>query len=54
VKVLFTNLKVKEERLESRFNRVTTNINPSIWMVVAGIECEGLKIGKGNIEDLED
>jgi len=27
-------------------------ITPSIWMDVAGIKCEGLKVGKGNIAAL--
>jgi len=29
-------------------------ISSSIWRAVAGIKCEGLKIGKGTIEALEE
>jgi len=54
VNVIFTNLKVKEDRLESRVKGVTMKITPSIWEVVTGLKCEGLKIGKGNIEALND
>jgi len=48
------NLKVKEDRLESRVKGVTMKTTPSIWMAVVGLKCEGLKIGKGNIEALVD
>jgi len=34
VKVFFTNLKVKEDKSESRVKEVTMKITPSIWMTV--------------------
>ena len=54
VKVFFTNLKVKEDKSESRVKEVTMKITPSIWMTVVWLKCEGLKISKGNIEALAD
>jgi len=60
VKVFFTNLKVKEDRLlpqrssRIRVKGVTMKITPSIYMEVTGIKCEGLKVGKGNITALEN
>ena len=45
---------MKEDKLESRVKGVTMKITPSIWMTVAGLKCEGLKIGKGDIESLAD
>jgi len=54
VKVFFTNLKVKEDNIESRVKGFTMKITPSIWATVAGLKCEGLKIGKGNIEAIND
>jgi len=54
VKVFFTHLKVKEDRLETKVKGVTMKITPSIWMEDVGIKCEGLKVIKGNISALED
>jgi len=54
VKVFFANLKVKEDRFESRVKGVTMKITHSVWETVASLKCDGLKIGKGNIEALDD
>jgi len=54
VKVFFTNLEMKEDRMKTRFKGVTMNITSSTWMEVAGIRYSGLKVEKGNIIALEN
>jgi len=53
-KVFFTNLKVKGDKFESRVKGVIMDITPEVWETVTGLKCDGLKLGKGTIEGLEE
>jgi len=54
VKVFFTNLKVHEDKLESRVKGIRMWVSSVKWLSVARIKCEGIKVGKGNIKELEE
>jgi len=54
VKVFFTNLKVHDDKIESRVKGVRMWVSSFKWQVVAGLNCEGIKIGKRNTEELDD
>ena len=43
-----------EDKLESRVKGVKTWVSSFKWLLVAGIKCEGIKVGKGNIQELND
>ena len=47
VNVFSANLKVHENKLKSRMRML---VSSSIWRAIAGIKCEGLKIGKRNLK----
>jgi len=53
-KVFFTNLKVKGDRFESRVKGVIMDITHEVWKTVTSLKCDGLKLGKGTIEGLEE
>jgi len=49
VKVFFTNLKMHEDKLESRVKGIRMLVSSAKWWAVIGIKCEGIKIAKGNV-----
>ena len=53
-KVFFTNLKVKDEKIESKVKGMRMLVSSVKWEVVAGLNYERLEIGKGNTEELDD
>jgi len=53
-KVFFTNLKVKDEKIESRVKGMRMLVSSVKWEAVTGLNYKGLKIGKENTEELDD
>jgi len=52
-KVFYTNLKVHDDKIESSVKGMRIWVSSFKWEVVTGLNCEEIKIGKGNTDELD-